>query len=65
MLEGFVDRVADAFIVDVKLNAPTAVLDRREARLALHAFEHDAAGQRDPDLLAFELFDPLADGATV
>ena len=44
MLEGFHRCSAYRIDRDIKLEPPRRILNRRKARLAHHAFQHDAAG---------------------
>ena len=56
VLESLVGLGADAFIVDVELDAAAHVLHRGEAGLAHHALEHHAAGDGDADVFRFQRF---------
>ena len=61
MLEGVVDFLAHAFVVDVDLDAAAGgtkrgVLQGRKAGFSHHALEHHAAGHADLDGQRFQLF---------
>ena len=54
MLERSVHRLARGIVGDEYLDSPARILQRREARLAHHALEHHAPGDRDLNRLRLE-----------
>ena len=56
VFERSMDVFTHAFVVDVKLNLPRAVLYRGEAGFAHDALEHHATGDRNLYVLRFEFF---------